>query len=886
MNILRRHSRSSIQGLLYAVLFLLSPVYAGLGEAELQEIETLRERIERSKSPLSKREGDVVDRWINQLRSEGWVKDAGFHIHMGKVMKLWKHKNEKKKWEALTLLNELTELIQADGSVGNIRKNAWLNFTELKNYRRDNNTVTITLREPSGLTYDLHLSLYRNGVIHFLGAQNGYFSAEDLLPATVTEEEGEAEVKFHVAEENLSVLLTRSPFSLSVLKGEEVKFQQIGFSLAESTDAPRGVRLKFMAERGDQYLGFGERFDRLNQHGQTFAQWSMGMSNALAEGAPETYKPIPFYVNPVRKCGFFYNHGGIIRWDLQDSQQDEVDLTSLGAGCDYFLFLGDEIEDVYKGYTAVTGRIFSVPEWVHLPWLGHHFGTEEPGGREGRLEDELVNFHRRGITYGAMYAAGVSQVSRPSLRLQKKYFKPLEIKWGTHLSPTIKPHTANYKSLTEEQRENAFIKREDGSVFISDHAFQATARYWDFSLPEVSEISFEDGVQQIFMLDFGEQVPWDGMLANYPHLNGREFHNLYQLLYHKAAFEFHNKKYPEGEWMSFARSGWAGSHALGGFFAGDHSCSMEHLERVIMAGQNMGTSAAIYWGADIGGYLREPELTRERYLRWVQFGCFSPLMRTHGHESKEMRPWAYGAEMTEDFKFYSWLRASLVPYFSAAGEYAHQTGFPMMHPLALRYPEHPAALQNDAYFLGKDLLIAPYTSEKEHEREVLLPPGRWYHFFTHQPYDGGERITVKSDGGQEMPVFVKAPAVIPMRISPASPIPGMSYFKSPGTTRYQSPPVPSYRLYLSPDGTVQYEDALSALHAIKTSSEIRLNFRSFSQEGGKYHFEIIDADLPDQVSINGTSLSPKKNWKELMKSERGYFYDEGNKRLYLIDSIE
>ena len=78
----------------------------------------------------------------------------------------------------------------------------------------------------------------------------------------------------------------------------------------------------------------------------------------------------------------------------------------------------------------------------------------------------------------------------------------------------------------------------------------------------------------------------------------------------------------------------------------------------------------------------------------------------------------------------------------------------MLRPLAYVWPEDPAAVKcEDAYLLGDDILVAPLLEEDAVSREVYLPGGIWYDFFTGTEYRGGR--TVSAGGNGKLPVFTR-----------------------------------------------------------------------------------------------------------------------------------
>ena len=111
-------------------------------------------------------------------------------------------------------------------------------------------------------------------------------------------------------------------------------------------------------------------------------------------------------------------------------------------------------------------------------------------------------------------------------------------------------------------------------------------------------------------------------------------------------------------------------------------------------------------------------------MRWIQFGCFTPLMQAHARMPQE--PWNYGERVLDLYRGYALLHEQLVPYIRAAAATAARTGLPIIRPLCLTDPEDPRGWTiTDAYGYGPALWVAPVLDEGAREREVALPRGRW-----------------------------------------------------------------------------------------------------------------------------------------------------------------
>jgi len=236
------------------------------------------------------------------------------------------------------------------------------------------------------------------------------------------------------------------------------------------------------------------------------------------------------------------------------------------------------------------------------------------------------------------------------------------------------------------------------------------------------------------------------------------------------------------------RNGYAGMQRYASFlWSGDVYSTWETLKVHIPIAINTGLSGIPYWGTDIGGFVPTKEFTAELYLRWFQFGAFCPLFRAHGRTWKLRLPWGWNtgdpgpieisrydgaaipdASQLDDDRVepicrkYLELRYRMLPYLYSAVRECAMTGIPIMRALWLHYPEDPiAVVRDDEYLWGRDLLVAPVVEKGATSRQVYLPPGSWYDFWTGARIDGGREITREVDLST-MPLYVRAGSILPL----------------------------------------------------------------------------------------------------------------------------
>ena len=220
--------------------------------------------------------------------------------------------------------------------------------------------------------------------------------------------------------------------------------------------------------------------------------------------------------------------------------------------------------------------------------------------------------------------------------------------------------------------------------------------------------------------------------------------------------------------LIFHRWGGLGNHRYQIGFSGDAFSTWDALafEPYFTAtAANVGFG---YWSHDIGGHLNG-EVSPELYTRWIQFGIFSPILRTHTTKNPdaERRIWAYPTEYFRVMRQAFMLRYAMIPYIYTAARQAYDTGVAPVHPLYYDWPADSAAYDfADEYGFGPDMIVRPITAPMSpdtllaHQR-LWLPPGDWYEWFTGTRLHGPAVVT-RAFALDEMPVYVRAGAIIPM----------------------------------------------------------------------------------------------------------------------------
>lgn len=219
--------------------------------------------------------------------------------------------------------------------------------------------------------------------------------------------------------------------------------------------------------------------------------------------------------------------------------------------------------------------------------------------------------------------------------------------------------------------------------------------------------------------------------------------------------------------MSFSRFGGWGDHRHPTFFSGDCASLWPALDFEVAMTVTSGNALCFWWSHDIGGFFGEKE--PEMYVRWVQFGITSPSVRLHScGEELDRRPWTWDEVTCKAIRKMFHLRSEILPYIYSSAYQSSEETLPLLRPLYLQYPEVEEAYKHRGeYFFGDGIICAPITAPGEGDncvatKEVWLPKGVWYNYFTGEKYDGGNIYSIICDL-YSFPLFVKAGIPIPMQ---------------------------------------------------------------------------------------------------------------------------
>ena len=524
--------------------------------------------------------------------------------------------------------------------------------------------------------------------------------------------------------------------------------------------------LSFECKADECFAGTGERFTKMDLSGHTFFlknQDGQGVNNR------RTYKNIPFYLSS-RLYGTFYHTCAHSKLSLADVSTRSVEFLSDQALLDVFLIAGDSVEEILRGYRDLTGYPSMPPLWSFGIWMSRmtYFSADEVEEICRRMRAEHYPCDVIHLDTGWFRTDWLCEWKFNEERFPdpKAFIHRLK-EQGYRVSLWQLPYVAEDAEQIDEARRNDYIapltrqQASEGSNFSAldyagtiDFTYPAATNWYKGLLKNLLDM----GVTCI-KTDFGENIHMD---ARYKGMPPELLNNLYALLYQKAAYEV--TKEVTGDGIVWARAAWAGCQRYPLHWGGDSCSSWDGMAGSLKGGLHFGLSGFAFWSHDVPGFHTLPNFMNsivddKVYMRWTQFGVFSSHMRYHGTNKRE--PWHYPA-IAPLVKQWWKLRYRLLPYLVEQSRKATETGYAVLRALVFEHPEDRVCWHiDDEYYFGDDFLVAPVMNSDDC-RDIYLPEGDWVNFFTGERLRGGRWLYGVKVPLEEMPVFVREGAVIPI----------------------------------------------------------------------------------------------------------------------------
>jgi alpha-glucosidase len=534
----------------------------------------------------------------------------------------------------------------------------------------------------------------------------------------------------------------------------------------------------------ESYFGLGDKAGAMDRRNRSFTMWNTD-EFGWQEPSDPLYKTIPFFqgFRNGTAYGIFFDNTWRSSFDFGKESRDYYSFGADGGEINYYYFAGPEPKKIIETYTALTGRMPLPPLWTlgyqqcrysYYPEKRAYEIVEKL--REDKIPADTIYFDIDYQNGNAPFT--VSREYFPNFEKMIADFKAVGMHTILITDLHIKQQEQGYPPYETGMKQDVFVKRADGSLFVGP-VWPGPSVFPDFTLTRVRDWwggLYKDFVgmgASGFWNDMNEPsvfltptktMPLDNVHrtddgAKHPHT---EIHNVFGMQNVRATYDGLRKLQGDERPFVLTRAAYAGAQRYAATWTGDNSSTWNHLAMSTPQLLSMGLSGYGMVGDDIGGFAGTP--TADLLTRWFEVGAFNPIYRDHTAKGTgDQEPWVHGPEHEAIRRRFIEERYRLLPYIYTGIEEMSRTGIPLMRPLFLEYPKLGGIAGNDHDFLfGRDLLVAPVTTEMLDAQTVHLPDGEWFDYWNAEKKSSKEEIILKPTLDQ-MPLYVRAGAILPMQ---------------------------------------------------------------------------------------------------------------------------
>lgn len=633
---------------------------------------------------------------------------------------------------------------------------------------------------------DIRVDFYSPSIVRVYKTPEGKTYNKESLVVTKSPETTPIEVSqegglYALKSSQLKVLVNPATGGISFYTpdGKELlkeKGSGTSFTAKSDADTPSyQVKGAFQLDKDEPIYGVGQVMDgKLNRRNSRHHMQNENMF---------TYSP--YFMSPSKGYAVYWDNYSIS--DFVDTPQELI-FESLGHCADYYFMYGSTPDKIIAEVRDLTGHAPMLPLWSY----GFFQSKERYHTQEENL-NVLKEFRKLQIPidcmiqdwrYWAEYQHTDSAWNSHSFDPERF---PEPKKWADEIHrlnaklmivawPGFGPKTEQRKEFDSKGMIVNFDTWPPKSGARPYDAYNSEARdiYWKYLNKGIFSYIGNDG----WWLDSTEPDHIDRKDSDYdlPTALGsyRSVKNAFSLM-HNAGIATHQKAHTQNKRVVIlTRSGFIGQQRYGSnTWSGDVVSTWDMLEKQIPAALNYTLMGIPNWNSDIGGFFagrwnqeggaKNPKY-QDLYVRWMQFGTFCPMMRSHGTElPREI--WNFGKRGDWCFDAQEKmikLRYRLLPYiYSTSWDVSHNDGT-FMRPLLMDFTADKKTYETGGeYLFGRSILVTPVTRPEVTEWSVYLPQGAdWWDFWNNQKQQGGQTVN-RAVTKDILPLYIKAGSILP-----------------------------------------------------------------------------------------------------------------------------
>ncbi len=699
------------------------------------------------------------------------------------------------------------------------------NILFAQNYQKTSSGIKTTVN-----AVDIEVQFFAPAVARVIKSPEGVAYEKQSLSVIAKPEK----VSFKADIQDNKIVLNTSELSVSVdtgtgivsyfsKDGKSLLAEKSGMQFIDFDDAGTKtyqVYQPFILDREEAIYGLGQL-----QNGKMIQR---NMTKNLIQGNVEDVSP---FFQSTKGYGVFWdNYSPTL---FTDNEVETSFRSEVGDCVDYYFMYGKNADGVIAQVRSLTGQAPMFPLWTYGYWQ-----SKERYKSQKEVVDVVRKYRELGIPldgiiqdwryWGHNYLWNAMDFQNPTFNNPQKMIEDVHA-MNAHMAISIwssfGPMTKPYRELDKKGMLFNFTTWPQSGLesWSPNMEYPSGVRVYDAYNPEARDIYWKylnDGIFKLGMdawwMDSTEpdHLDWKPEDMDTKTYLGsfRKVRNAYPLMTVGGVYDHQRAVTSDKRVFILTRSGFLGQQRYGvNVWSGDVASTWESFRNQIPAGLNFSLCGIPHWNSDIGGFFAghynkswnddsasKNPLYQELYVRWLQFGTFNPMMRSHGTDVyREIYKFGKKGEPVYDaIEKMIGLRYSLLPYiYSTSWEVSNrQSSF--MRALMMDFVDDRKVWDiNDEYMFGKSLLVAPiahaqYTPEavvKVSEEEgwnrdgakktktdvavdfmetkstnIYLPAGTlWYDFWTNEKHEGGKEIT-KETTLDVIPLYVKAGSIIPV----------------------------------------------------------------------------------------------------------------------------
>lgn len=522
----------------------------------------------------------------------------------------------------------------------------------------------------------------------------------------------------------------------------------------------------------------------------------------------------------------------------------------------YFLAYGNDYKKALHDFTVFAGKQPLPPRYAFGYWWSRYWGYSDNELRQlvGKMQsynipmDVLVvdmDWHYTEEGRGGWTGYTWNKRLFPSPKGFLKWVKQQQLETTVNLHPAdgIKYYEEGYDDMARWMGINPADKK--------DIAWNASSkRFMQGWYDKILRPMERDGID-FWWLDWQQ---WD---------NDKEFPRLSNTWWINYTTFTDMERHHDTRPMLYHRWGGLGNHRYQIGFSGDAIISWKSLDFQPYYNSTASNVLYGYWSHDIGGHMGADSIDPEMYIRWMQFGAFSPVLRTHSTKNAGLNkePWVFADKERDIIRDIIKQRYSLAPYIYTMARHAYDTGVSLCRPMYYDYPDTKEAYSNrNEYMFGDNFLVYPITKPMNNgvsEQNVWLPTGcDWYELSSGTMLKGGQTVE-RRFLLDEYPVYIKAGSIIPQYGDVKN---LRNNDEAVTVTVYPGNVDTKFDMYEDNGNDKQYATAyattqLSSTHSADGSLCVKIGARKGEYSGmpsrRQFRLKLVASAVPEKVTVDG-----------------------------------